>query len=335
MRCSMKEGLMANKSQGALVTKKSQAPRTIRKKDGFFREVKRNRVLFLMLVPMIIYFILNNYMPMAGIYLAFTRFNFVDGIFGSPFVGLENFKFLYRSGKLVKLTLNTLGYNVMFIVTDHVLQIAFAIMLSRLGSKIFKKISQSIMFLPHFVSFVILNVIVYNIFNYEVGFLNNILSRLDAESFDAYNSPGVWPVILLALHVWKSVGYGTVVYLAAITGISTDIYEAAEIDGANVFQQIRYITLPMLVPTFVILILMALGQIMKGQFDLFYQTVGNVGTLYDTTDILDTFVYRSLKQEFDVGMSSAAGLYQSLFGFVVIMLSNAAIRKAQPEYALF
>lgn len=326
---------MANISQKRASAVRSEKRGRSLVKGGFFHEIKKNKILFIMLIPMAVYFILNNYLPMTGIYLAFTKFNFVDGIFGSPFVGLDNFKFLFESGKLAKLTLNTLGYNVMFIVVDHVLQIAFAIMLSRLAGKIFKKISQSIMFLPHFVSFVILNVIVYNIFNYEVGFFNNILRVLGSEPFDAYNSPGAWPFILLALHVWKGIGYGTVVYLAAITGISTEIYEAAEIDGANVFQQIRYITLPLLVPTFIILLLMSLGQIMRGQFDLFYQTVGNVGTLYDATDILDTFVYRSLRIEFDVGMGSAAGLYQSLFGFIVIMLSNAAIRKAQPDYALF
>ncbi|MDL2232976.1 ABC transporter permease subunit [Ruminococcaceae bacterium OttesenSCG-928-L11] len=322
---------------GAVKAKESATKATGRakKKDGFVAEFRRNKVMFAMLIPVTVYFLLNNYLPMAGIYLAFTKFNFVGGIFGSPFVGMENFKFLFSSGKLLKLTANTLSYNVMFILVDHVLQITFAIILSRLGSRIFTKFTQSVMFLPHFVSFVILNVIVYNIFNYEVGFLNGILTSLGQQPFDAYNTPGAWRFILLALHVWKGVGYGTVVYLATITGISTELYEAADIDGANVFQQIRYITLPLLVPTFIILLLMSLGRIMRGQFDLFYQTVGNVGTLYDVTDILDTFVYRSLRLEFDVGMGTAAGLYQSVFGFIVIMSANAAIKKYQKDYALF
>ncbi|MDR3121769.1 MAG: ABC transporter permease subunit [Clostridiales bacterium] len=306
-----------------------------KKKDGFMKELKRNRVMFAMLIPAAVYFLLNNYLPMAGIYLAFTKFNFVGGIFGSPFVGLENFRFLAASGKLLELTVNTLTFNIMFILSDHILQITFAILLSRLANRFFTRVTQSIMFLPYFVSFVILNVIVYNVFNYEVGFLNNLLRAFGQEPFNAYNTPAVWRFILLALHVWKGVGYGTVVYLAAITGISTELYEAAEIDGANVFSQIRYITLPMLVPTFIILLLMSLGRIMRGQFDLFYQTVGNVGTLYSVTDILDTFVYRALRLEFDVGMGTSAGLYQSVFGFVIIMLANAAIRKYESDYALF
>lgn len=305
------------------------------KRHGLLAEVRTNKVLFIMLIPMALFFTLNNYLPMAGIYLAFTDFNFVDGIFGSPFVGLQNFRFLVESGKLAKLTFNTLGYNVLFIIADHFFQILFAIMLSRLGSRVFKRTSQSIMFLPYFVSYVILNVIVYNLFNYEVGFLNNFLSAVGRSPVDVYGTPMAWPPILVLLYIWKGVGYGTVVYLAAITGISTELYEAAEIDGANVFQQIRYITLPLLVPTFIILLLMSLGRVMRGQFDLFYQTVGNVGTLYEVTDILDTYVYRLLRVEFNVGMGSAAGLYQSVFGFIVIMISNAFIKKSQPEYALF
>ena len=305
------------------------------KKRGLLYELKVNRVLFLMLIPAAVYFILNNYLPIFGMYLAFTRFNFADGIFRSPFIGLENFRFLWESGKLVKLTVNTVSYNLAFILIGNFMQIASAILLSRLGSKVFKKITQSVMFLPYFVSYVILNVIVYNLFNYDLGFFNGILQSLGQETYDFYNTPGIWPVILVILYIWKQVGYGTVIYLATITGISPELYEAAEIDGANVFQQIRFITVPLLVPTFITLLLFSLGGIMKGQFDLFYQVIGNNGVLYDATDILDTFVYRSLKQDFDVGMSTAAGVYQSIFGFIVIMVSNALIKRNHPEQALF
>lgn len=305
------------------------------KKRGLLYELKVNRVLFLMLIPAAVYFILNNYLPIFGMYLAFTRFNFADGIFRSPFIGLENFRFLWESGKLVKLTVNTVSYNLAFILIGNFMQIASAILLSRLGSKVFKKITQSVMFLPYFVSYVILNVIVYNLFNYDLGFFNGILQSLGQEPYDFYNTPGIWPAILVILYIWKQVGYGTVIYLATITGISPELYEAAEIDGANVFQQIRFITVPLLVPTFITLLLFSLGGIMKGQFDLFYQVIGNNGVLYDATDILDTFVYRSLKQDFDVGMSTAAGVYQSIFGFIVIMVSNALIKRNHPEQALF
>ena len=306
-----------------------------KKKRGFLYELRVNRILFLMLIPAAVYFILNNYLPIFGMYLAFTRFNFADGIFKSPFIGLENFRFLWESGKLVKLTINTIGYNLAFILIGNFTNVASAILLSRLGCKIFKKITQSVMFLPYFVSYVILNVIVYNLFNYDLGFFNGILHSLGQESYDFYNTPSIWPFILIILYIWKQIGYGTVIYLATITGISPELYEAAEIDGANVFQQIRYITIPLLTPTFITLLLFSHGGIMKGQFDLFYQVIGNNGVLYDATDILDTFVYRSLKQDFDVGMSTAAGVYQSIFGFIVIMVSNALIKRNHPEQSLF
>lgn len=318
------------------VTKSAHPAKTrVRKKYGILFELKRNKILFLMLIPSAIYFVLNNYLPIFGMYLAFTRFNFADGILGSPFIGLENFRFLWQSGKLMKLTLNTISYNVAFILIGNFMQIACAILLSRLGNRYFKKITQSVMFLPYFVSYVILNVIVYNMFNYDVGFFNGIIRSLGGQAYDFYNTPDIWPFILVILYIWKQIGYGTVIYLATITGISPELYEAADIDGANVFQQIRYITVPLLVPTFITLLLFSLGGIMKGQFDLFYQVIGTNGVLYDKTDILDTFVYRSLKQDFDVGMSTAAGVYQSLFGFVVIMISNALIKRNHPDQALF
>lgn len=309
--------------------------KSLLQKKGFLYELKRNKVLFIMLIPTLIYFLVNSYMPMVGIYFAFTRYNFRDGMFGSPFVGLENFHFLYKSGKLVSLTLNTIGYNIAFILISNVLQIALAIILSRLGSKFFKRVTQSLIFLPYFVSYVILNVIVYNVFHYEMGFLNGMLRSLGMESFNAYGNPPIWRFLMVLFYVWKNLGYGMVVYLATITGISDELYEAAEIDGATIVQQIRYITIPLLFPTFVILLMFALGRIMRGQFDLFYQVIGNNGVLYNVTDILDTFVFRTLKQDFDVGMSTAAGLYQSLIGFIIIMVTNTLIKRKDDAYALF
>lgn len=311
------------------------AQRSLLQKKGFLYEFKRNKVLFFMLIPTMAYFLLNSYMPMTGIYFAFTRYNFRDGLFGSPFVGLENFTFLYKSGKLFSLTLNTIGYNIAFILISNVLQIVLAIILSRLGSKLFKRVTQSLIFLPYFVSYVILNVIVYNVFHYEVGFLNGVLRNLGAQPYNAYGDPPVWRFLMVLFYVWKNLGYGMVVYLATITGISDELYEAAEIDGATVVQQIRFITIPLLFPTFVILLMFALGRIMRGQFDLFYQVVGNNGVLYDVTDILDTFVFRTLKQDFDVGMSTAAGLYQSVIGFIIIMVTNTLIKRKDEAYALF
>lgn len=278
---------------------------------------------------------MNSYFPMVGIYYAFTQFDFNSSMFNSKFVGLQNFEFLWRSGTLVKLTMNTIGYNIAFIVLGNVLAIVCAILLSELNGKWFKKISQSVMFLPYFVSFVILSVIVYNLFNYDSGFLNTMLTQFGLDPVDVYSKPWAWIFLIIIFYLWKNLGYSMVIYLAAITGISDEYYEAAKIDGANIFQRIWYITVPMLKSTFVVLLLFALGSIMKGQFDLFYQLIGNNGLLYNTTDILDTYVYRSLKVTFDVGMATAAGVYQSLFGFVLIMTVNYIIRKINDDYALF
>ncbi|AET61883.1 ABC transporter permease [Paenibacillus terrae HPL-003] len=305
------------------------------RKNGFFHELIRNRILFLMLLPTLIFFFINSYIPMVGIYYAFTQFDFNTSLFDAKFVGLQNFQFLWQSGTLTKLTLNTVGYNAAFILFGNVLAIALAILLNELRGRYFKKIAQSVMFLPYFVSFVILSVIVYNIFNYDNGFLNTLLLQIGGERVDVYNQPWVWIFLIILFYLWKNLGYSMVIYLAAITGISDEYYEAAKMDGANIFQRIWYITVPMLKSTFVVLLLFALGSIMKGQFDLFYQLIGNNGVLYNTTDILDTYVYRSLKVTFDVGMASAAGVYQSLFGFILIMTVNYIIRKLNDEYALF
>jgi putative aldouronate transport system permease protein len=305
------------------------------KKKGFFHELIRNRILFLMLLPTLVFFFINSYIPMVGIYYAFTQFDFNTSLFDAKFVGLQNFQFLWKSGTLMRLTLNTIGYNLAFIGIGNVLAIFCAILVSELRIKWFKKLTQSIMFLPYFVSFVILSVIVYNVFNYDNGFMNTMLKQFGFEPVDVYNNPFAWIFLIIIFYLWKNLGYSMVIYLAAITGISEEYYEAAKIDGANIFQRIWYITVPMLKSTFVVLLLFALGSIMKGQFDLFYQLIGNNGVLYNTTDILDTYVYRSLKVTFDVGMASAAGVYQSLFGFVLIMTVNSIIRKLNDEYALF
>ncbi|CAN7682719.1 ABC transporter permease subunit [Paenibacillus sp. LjRoot153] len=305
------------------------------RKKGFFYELNKNKLLFLMIAPTLIFFFINSYVPMVGIYFAFTRFDFNGGLFGSPFVGLENFEFLWKSGVLWTLTRNTVAYNLAFIVFLNATAIFCAILLSEMTGKFFKKLTQSVMFLPYFISFVLLNAIAYNMFNYDTGFVNTTLKSWGSNPVDIYNTPSSWVFLLIMFYVWKNVGYTMVIYLATITGISDEYYEAATIDGANIFQRIWYITIPMLKPTFIILLLFALGSIMKGQFDLFYQLIGNNGILYNATDILDTYVFRSLKVTFDIGMATSAGLFQSIFGFVLIMTVNYLIKKSNDEYALF
>ncbi len=298
-------------------------------------DLRKHWVLWLMVLPVIAYTIIFSYIPMPGIILAFKRFNYRDGIFGSPWAGWDNFKFLIKGGILWRITKNTILYNLVFIIADTVCQIAMAIMLNQIIHKKFKKISQSMMFLPYFISWVLVQSIAYGVFSYEYGLLNNILRSLGMEPINIYATPDSWPPLLTFFHEWKGIGYGTVIYLAAITGIGTDLYEAATLDGAAKWQQIRYITLPLLKPTAITLLLFNVGKILKGQFDLFFQLVGTNGILFEKTDIIDTYVFRTITTNFNPGYSTAAGLYQSLFGFILIMTVNTLLRKFKPEYALF
>lgn len=302
---------------------------------GIVKEFRKNWVLFLMLIPVGVFFLVNSYLPMVGIYFAFVNFNFTDGLWASPFVGMKNFEFLFQSqmGRLIR---NTVLYNVVFIGLGNVLQIFFAILVSQLTVKWFKKTGQTLMFMPYFVSYVMLKVMVYSLLEYQYGAVNNAIRSSGGQPIDFYNSPIYWPFLITLFYMWKSVGYGMVTYLATIMGIDNELYEAAKVDGANIFQRIRYITLPQIKPTFIILLIYSLGGIMRGNFELFYQTVGNNGLLYEVTDILDTYVYRiTIGQPLSIGLGSAAGLFQSVFGFVVVMLTNWVIRKKEADYALF
>ena len=303
----------------------------LKKENLFLRDLRKNWVLWVLLLPTIAFFLINNYGPMVGIYFAFTNFNFKGGLFGSPFVGLKNFEFLWKSNMLLKLTRNTILYNIVFILLGNALQLFMAILLSQLTSKWFKKVSQTLIFMPYFVSYVMVNVVVYNLLNYDYGIINNLL----AEPINFYGETKWWPFFITILYLWKGLGYGMVVYLANILSINKELYEASTVDGANVFHQIRYIVLPHVKPTFIILLLYSVGSIMRGQFELFYQTVGKNGLLFDVTDIIDTYVYRASTGSFDFGMGTAAGLYQSLFGFVLVMVINWLIKRKNPEYALF
>ena len=309
--------------------------RALNREHGFFEEFRRNWLLFLFLIPTAVYYIINNYLPMVGIYFAFTQFNFRDGLFASPYVGFKNFEHLARA-QLFRLTRNTILYNIVFITLGNVLQIAFAIFVSRVINKWFKKGSQTLIFMPYFVSFVILRVLVYNLLENDVGLINSIIRSMGGLGIDFYNNPAYWPFIITIFYLWKNLGYGMVVYLATIMGISDEYYEAARVDGANIYQQIRYITLPLLKPTFIILLLFSLGSIMRGQFELFFQLVGTNGVLFSATDIIDTFVYRiTTTQPMSMGMGAAAGLYQSGIGFIIIMTTNYLIKRKNSEYALF
>lgn len=302
---------------------------------GALREVRKNWLLFVMLIPAAVYVIIFAYWPMSGIVLAFKDYRTRLGIFGSPWVGMRNFEFLEISGKLELLTWNTLSYNLIFIVLGVILEMGFAIVLNEVAGKKFKKSLQTVMFLPYFISWVVVSAIMYNIFNFEKGTFNIILTDLGFEAFDLYNSGGAWRFVIPIVNAWKKTGYGMVVYLAAITSLDQEMFEAASIDGANVWQKIRHITIPCLVPQMMILMLLAIGNVFRGDFGLFYQTVKTNSNILPYTDILDTYVFRSLMTTGDIGMTAAAGLYQSVLCFITICAANFLVKKVQPDYALF
>lgn len=301
----------------------------------FLRDLKDNRVKWLMILPAAVVVILMCYIPMAGIVLAFKEFNYHDGIFGSPWAGFRNFEYFFRSGKAWITTRNTILYNIAFLCVNTLLQITCAILLSELAGKYFKRITQSVMFFPYFISWVVVGAFIYNMFNYEFGAVNTFLRNLGAQPLDVYSNKAVWPVILIAVSAFKNVGYGTVMYLASIVSIDGEMFEAADLDGATMWQKIRHITLPCIRPTVVILFLMAIGTIMKGDFRMFWRVTGNNPMVIEVTDVIDTYVTRSLLELQEFGMTSAAGLYQSGLSFVLVLLANYAVKKVEPEYALF
>lgn len=301
---------------------------------NFFKQAKRSRVLLAMLLPATIFVIIFNYIPMGGIVLAFKDFNYTDGIFHSPWNGLENFRYLFVSNKLWTLTRNTLLYNIAFIFFGMLFEVGFAIILSEISGKVFKKFAQGFMFLPYFISWVVVSTIMLNIFGSN-GVLNSLLSNFGITDFSIYKQVKEWPIVLVFIRLWKQTGYGSVVYLAAIAGISKDLYEAADIDGANIWQKIRFITIPSLKPTIMIMVLLALGNVFRGDFGMFYQLVGGNQLLLNSSDIIDTYIYRMLTTSPNVGLTAAAGLYQSLLCFVTIVAANFIVKKVDPDYTLF
>lgn len=304
-------------------------------RSGFWSDVVKYRTLLLMLAPGLLFFLLFAYVPMAGVVMAFKQFTYEGGIFGSPWNGLDNFRFFFESGQAWQVTRNTALYNIAFIIVNNVLQITMAILLFEVANKWFRKIFQTMLFLPYFISWVVVGAIAYNLFSYDFGMINVVLQAVGMEPVDIYNTAAYWPFLLVLVAAWKAVGYGSIMYLAAITSIDTEMYEAAEIDGANVFQRIFKITIPNLYPTVIILVLLAVGNIFRGDFGMFYNMVGNNGLLFGNTDVIDTFVFRSLTTANDIGMSSAVGFYQSVLGFVTILLANYAVRKYDKDRALF
>lgn len=292
--------------------------------------------LFLMMLPGAVYIIINNYLPMLGIVIAFKNVDFKKGILASDWVGFKNFEFLFSSSDAFVITRNTLLYNIVFIILNTFLGILFAIFICDVTSKHLKKLYQSAILFPFLMSMVIVGYIVFAFFSMQSGIVNKtILPALGREPIFWYNEPKYWPAILIFVNTWKGVGYGCLIYISAINGIDPSLYEAAELDGAGKLKQILNITLPSILPNVITLTLLSVGRIFYSDFGLFYQVPRNSGMLYSTTNVIDTYVYRGLMQQNNIGMSSAAGVYQSLVGFVLVLLANLIVGKVSKENALF
>jgi putative aldouronate transport system permease protein len=305
------------------------------KQNGFLWEFKKNRSLFFMITPAVLLVLTMAYIPMSGLLLAFKNYRYNLGIFGSPWNGLENFRFLFVSGAGWRITRNTILYNLLNLVTGQIMSIALAIGISEMRHRFYKRVCQSVIFLPFFISWVIVGTFAYSILSYNTGFLNNLIRTFGGEAINVYATPMAWPFIIPAFSIWKSAGYGSIIYLAAITSIDQECFEAADIDGANMFQKVWYITLPSIRPTMIILILLSMGTILRGNFEMFYQLIGNSGQIFNATDIIDTYVFRSLVSNGNISMTAAATFYQSIICFVIINVVNHVVRKIESDYALF
>jgi len=304
-------------------------------KHGFIYELKKNKGLFLMAAPAVILIILLSYMPMSGLLLAFKNFRFDKGILGSDWYGFENFRFLFVSGDGWRITKNTIFYNMLNLITSQMLAVVVAIIISEMWGKTYKRITQSVIFLPYFISWVVVGTFVFNIFNYETGVMNNIRAYMGLDPTNVYATPGAWPWIICIFNAWKWCGYNSIIYIAAIMNVDAECFEAADIDGANIFQKIWYITIPCIRPTIIVMLLLQVGRILRGDFEMFYQIVGNNGQLFGATDVIDTYVFRSLLTSANLGMTAAASLYQSAVCFVVVVVVNKLVKMAEADYALF
>lgn len=292
--------------------------------------------LFLIALPGCLYLIINNYIPILGMFIAFKDYSYAKGIWDSPWCGLKNFKFLFITDDALVITRNTLLYNLAFIVLGTLVSVILAILLNELGERIRGKCFQSVLLFPHLLSWVVTAYLVYALLGSTNGFINKtLLAAIGKEGIDWYSAKHMWPVILVIVYIWKNAGYTAIVYMAGIAGIDKEIYEAARIDGASRLKQIMTITLPLLKPTIVIMTLMSIGRIFYSDFGLFYQVPMNSGALFQTTQTIDTYVYRGLMEQGNIAMSSAAGVYQSLVGFMLVMIANFIVKKKDPENALF
>ncbi|MGG3282165.1 ABC transporter permease [Paenibacillus solani] len=302
---------------------------------GFLHEIKKNRILYLMCVPALIVLIMFAYIPFAGVWMAFTDFNVVDGIFGSKFVGLDNFKYFFSANSMGwKVIYNTLYINFFGLILGVIVPVSIAVLLHEIRHKTYKKIAQSMMFFPYFLSWVVVGAILYGIFSTDVGVANNILEFFGADPIRWYSEPKYWKWIIILSSVWKWSGYNSIIYLAAMSNFDGSLYEAAKVDGASKLQRIFYLTVPMLKPTIIVLTLLSVGRIFYGDFGMIYGIVGNNPVLADEVTVIDTYVYQSMRT-LGFSYSTAIGLFQSLMGLILITVANKSAKKINDGEGLF
>ena len=309
------------------------AKRLGRRKRSRF-QLKDNIELFILTLPALIVVFIWQYLPMGGAIIAFKQYNYVDGIFGSPWAGLGNFEFFFKSQDLWRLIRNTVSYSVAFIVTDIVVAVIVALLMYELRNRALIKFYQTAYILPRFLSWVIVGYISYIFLNPIYGYFNQALEALGMNSVDWYSQLAYWPPFLILINIWKHVGMNAIIYYSFLMNVNRELYDAAMIDGARRMQQARYISLPSLAPLISILAIMAMGRVFRGDFGLFYQIPRNVGVLYPVTDVIDTYVYRGLKDG-NFAITAAVGLFQSVVGFILVLGSNFAVRKIDPEKSMF
>jgi len=304
-------------------------------KFGLFVDIKTNPFSYLLVLPAAIYVFIFGYLTLPYMIMAFQDYHFTTGLLRSPFIGFKNFEFFFRSHRAFLVTFNTVYLNSLFIITGTVASVLLSLLLNEIRVKSLLKVAQSMMIFPNFLSWIIVSYIAFAFLSTEHGWLNSIIKSLGGQPVSMYSDASYWPGILVIVRLWKGVGISAVIYLAAITGIDEGLYEAARIDGANKFQEIRYITLPLLIPTICILTLLSIGKIFYGDFQMIYSLVGDNGILMSTTDVIDTFVYRALRQTGDPAGAMAVGIYQAFVGFILVYGSNRIARRFFPDGAIF
>ena len=305
------------------------------KRRGALTRLRTNWELLLLCLPAVACYIIFAYVPMIGLVLPFKNYKYNLGLFGSKWVGLKNFNFLFKSVDLWRITRNTVAYSLAFLVVGSIVNIGIALLLFEIKKRRSAlKVYQTIITFPNFMSWVIVGFITYAIFNPSLGIMNQIIRSLGGTGVDVYSSPAYWPFIIVFVNTWKGLGMGSMMYLANLLGIDGSLYEAATIDGANRWQQTKYISIPSIIPLWTIMTILAVGGMFRGDFGLFYQIPRNVGLLYETTDIIDTFVYRGLQTN-NYGQSSAVGFIQSLLGLICVGGTNWIVSKISPENAMF